>query len=95
MSSEPWRACSTPNGDDQQVRCKEYDPAEAGITVVGSASHMSPLTEEFLGQYTNPSLTQIGSSLKFLLVRDCPSSHDCSYSHDSSYSSDCSYSIPL
>lgn len=51
------------------MRCKKYDPAEDGITVVGSASHMSALTEQFLSQYSNPSLTQIGSSLKFLLVR--------------------------
>ena len=62
-------ACRTPTGDDQKVQCKHYDPAEAGITVAGSASHMSPLTEEFLSQYDNPNLTQIGSSLKFLLVR--------------------------
>eukprot|EP00892_Ulva_mutabilis_P001875 jgi/Ulvmu1/11689/UM008_0099.1 len=60
----------TPTGDDQAVSCKAYDPAESGITVVGSASHMSPLTEEFLAQYNSPNLTQIGSSLKFLLVAE-------------------------
>ena len=55
--------------DDQRVSCSKYDPTAEGITVVGSASHMTPLTKEFNAQFNNPNLTQIGSSLKFLLVR--------------------------
>lgn len=55
------------------MSCSKYEPQAEGITVVGSASHMTPLTKEFNAQFNNPNLTQIGSSLKFLLVRaPCP-----------------------
>lgn len=66
------RAHRSKGADDQRVSCSKYDPNAEGITVVGSASHMTPLTAEFNAQFNNPNLTQIGSSLKFLLVRAMP-----------------------
>lgn len=39
------------------------------MTVVGSASHMSQATRDFMAQFRSPKLSQVGSSLKFLLVR--------------------------
>jgi hypothetical protein len=72
-------ACRSKGADDHRVSCATYDPNAEGITLVGSASHMTPLTKEFNAQFKNPNLTQIGSSLKFLLVR--PLCHSSCFIH--------------
>ena len=40
-----------------------------GMSIVGSASHMNQLTQDFMAKHKDPSPVQVGSSLKFLLVR--------------------------
>lgn len=60
--------CRTLTGDDRQVRCKDYSVDAAGMSIVGSASHMNQLTQDFMAKHKDPSPVQVGSSLKFLLV---------------------------
>ena len=43
---------------------------DENLTLVGSASHMSEETRDFISLFKNSSLKQVGSSLKFLLVAE-------------------------
>ena len=61
--------CRTLTSDDRQVHCKKYSPELEGMDIVASASHMNDLTKQFMSMHKNPSPVQVGSSLKFLLVR--------------------------
>ncbi|GFH05711.1 uncharacterized protein HaLaN_00214 [Haematococcus lacustris] len=47
--------------------CSLEDP---GLRLVGSSSHMSKETEEFMQLLQSPSLVQVGSSLKLLMVAE-------------------------
>ena len=63
--------CRTLTTDDRQIHCKPYSRDAEGLSIVGSASHMNDLTKAFMDKHKNPSMVQVGSSLKFLLVRLC------------------------
>jgi len=52
------------------IRCKEFTMEDDGLTVVASASHNTPETEQFIQQFKNPKTTNMGSSLKLLLVAE-------------------------
>jgi 3'(2'), 5'-bisphosphate nucleotidase len=40
------------------------------VVLVASRSHMTPETEAFINQFSNPTLTAMGSSLKFMLLAE-------------------------
>jgi 3'-phosphoadenosine 5'-phosphosulfate (PAPS) 3'-phosphatase len=67
--AQTWPQCRTLTTDDRQVHCKDYSHDAEGLNIVGSASHMNDITKQFMDMHKNPSLVQVGSSLKFLLVR--------------------------
>lgn len=57
-------------GDAQRMRCAEVDLASPGLVVVGSASHLTEETREFVAQLKEPTFKQLGSSLKLLMVAE-------------------------
>lgn len=65
-ASGAWRRAA---GADTRLQCAPFAAGQAGLTVVGSASHMTLETTEFLKDYVDPKFEQLGSSLKLLLVR--------------------------
>jgi 3'(2'), 5'-bisphosphate nucleotidase len=52
------------------IRCKEFSISDEGLTIVASASHNTPETEEFIRQFKSPKTANMGSSLKLLLVAE-------------------------
>ena len=57
-------------GDDSPISVAEFNPSEPGLTLVGSASHSNAQTDEFVRQFKDPKFSQLGSSLKLLLVAE-------------------------
>ena len=59
-------------GDAADVRlsCASFRESDAGLVLVGSASHNTPDTQAFVADYAAPQFTQLGSSLKLLLVAE-------------------------
>ena len=55
---------------DTPIRCAAFYEADAGLILVGSASHNTAATQEFVSGYISPSFAQLGSSLKLLLVAE-------------------------
>jgi 3'(2'), 5'-bisphosphate nucleotidase len=55
---------------DERIQCASFAETDAGLIVVGSASHNTAETDAFVAQYKAPSFTQLGSSLKLLLVAE-------------------------
>ena len=59
------------NGKDIKLSKRAaIDLKTAGLRVVGSRSHMSKETEEFIGKLTDATLVAAGSSLKFLIMAE-------------------------
>ena len=52
----------------RRLRCAEFDMRQPGLMVVASASHLTPETQAFVEQLNEPVFTQLGSSLKLLMV---------------------------
>jgi len=52
----------------QQLQCAAVDLAQPGLVVVGSASHLTAETQDFVAQLQEPTFKQLGSSLKLLMV---------------------------
>ena len=65
-----WRRQEGAGNRDERLACAEFSVADAGLGVVGSASHASPAMGAFLERLREPSLTTMGSSLKFMLVAE-------------------------
>lgn len=59
-----------PGKPPRQIHAKEYDPTASALIIVGSASHNSAETTEFVSQFTDPQFVQLGSSLKLLMVAE-------------------------
>lgn len=67
-----------PSGESQsqqtpkpkRLQAARYDPSAPGLTIVGSSSHRSSETDEFLAQFKDPTFRQLGSSLKLLMVAE-------------------------
>lgn len=58
------------NAPAKQIHVKEFLMNSEGLTIVGSASHSSAATSEFVSQFQNPTFEQLGSSLKLLMVAE-------------------------
>lgn len=58
-------------GVDTRISAASFDPSTPGLVIVGSASHSTAETEEFVAEYASPVFKQLGSSLKLLMVRAC------------------------
>ena len=59
-----------PDAPARQIHVQEFSHDSEGLTIVGSASHSSAATTEFVSQYKNPTFQQLGSSLKLLMVAE-------------------------
>lgn len=59
-----------PNAAARRIHVQEFSRESEGLTIVGSASHSSAATAEFVSQFKNPSFEQLGSSLKLLMVAE-------------------------
>lgn len=59
-----------PGAAPRRLAAAAFDPAAAGLVVVGSASHNSPATSDFVAALKEPSFRALGSSLKLLLVAE-------------------------
>ena len=59
-----------PGAPPRQIHAAPFDPAAAGLAIVGSASHNSQETTEFVSQFKDPVFKQLGSSLKLLMVAE-------------------------
>lgn len=59
-----------PDAAARQIRVQEFSQDSEGLIIVGSASHSSSATTEFVSQYKNPTFEQLGSSLKLLMVAE-------------------------
>jgi 3'-phosphoadenosine 5'-phosphosulfate (PAPS) 3'-phosphatase len=55
----------------QRLQAAEVDLAAPGLVVVGSGSHLTAETKEFVAALQEPSFKQLGSSLKLLMVGGC------------------------
>jgi 3'-phosphoadenosine 5'-phosphosulfate (PAPS) 3'-phosphatase len=55
---------------DTRLQCATFRDSDAGLVIVGSASHNTPDTQAFVADYASPKFTQLGSSLKLLLVAE-------------------------
>ena len=53
-----------------RLACAPFRDSDAGLVLVGSASHNTPDTQAFVADYASPQFTQLGSSLKLLLVAE-------------------------
>lgn len=61
------------DGSDKEPRrlqAAAFDSEAEGLVIVGSASHSSAETNEFVGQFKCPSFRQLGSSLKLLMIAE-------------------------
>jgi len=52
------------------IHCKEFSLADEGLTIITSASYVSPETEQFVQQFKNPKVREFGSSLTLLLIAE-------------------------
>lgn len=59
-----------PGAAPRRIHAAAFDPEAEGLTIVGSASHSSKETEDFVAQYKAPAFRQLGSSLKLLMVAE-------------------------
>jgi len=59
-----------PGEPTKQIKAAQFDPSAPGLTIVGSASHSSAETTEFVSQFKDPVFKQLGSSLKLLMVAE-------------------------
>ena len=55
---------------DVRLSCASFRESDPGLVLVGSASHNTPDTQAFVAGYAAPQFTQLGSSLKLLLVAE-------------------------
>jgi 3'(2'),5'-bisphosphate nucleotidase len=58
------------SSNPQQIRAASFSMDDPGLTLVGSATHSTAATEEFVAQFQNPKFQQLGSSLKLLMVAE-------------------------
>lgn len=55
---------------DMPIECASFESSADGLTLVGSATHNNSATQDFVNHFRNPSFTQLGSSLKLMLVAE-------------------------
>ena len=59
-----------PGKEPKAIHAAKFTMSEPGLTLVGSASHNSAATTEFVSQFKDPKFEQLGSSLKLLMVAE-------------------------
>jgi 3'(2'), 5'-bisphosphate nucleotidase len=59
-----------PGAPSERINVKSFSMNDEGLTLVGSASHSSAATTEFVSQFANPKFQQLGSSLKLLMIAE-------------------------
>lgn len=59
---------STP--PDEQIHAASFRESDEGLTIMGSSSHSTPETDQFISKYRSPKFAAMGSSLKFLKVAE-------------------------
>ena len=52
------------------IQATEFSESDSGLTIIGSRSHGSSATEEFMSQYDAPKFALLGSSLKLLMIAE-------------------------
>lgn len=70
FSVEGAGAFKRENGTDTKLQALPYDPSATNMIVVASASHLSEETKDFVSGLKDPSFTQLGSSLKLVMVAE-------------------------
>lgn len=58
------------DGTVAPIHCKPFHLSDRGLVLVGSNSHGSAATEEYVSQFAEPEFTALGSSLKLMLVAE-------------------------
>lgn len=58
------------SGADTRLQCASFRESDAGLVLVGSASHNTAETQAFVADFDAPRFAQLGSSLKLLLVAE-------------------------
>lgn len=58
------------DGGTEPISAAEFSEKDSGLTIIGSRSHRSPLTEAFMSQFDQPQFTLLGSSLKLLMIAE-------------------------
>ena len=59
-----------PGEQPRRLNVAPFDKDAEGLVIVGSASHSSAETNEFVAQFRSPTFRQLGSSLKLLMVAE-------------------------
>lgn len=59
-----------PSAPATRIQAAKFSMGDKGLTIVGSASHSSAATEEFISRFEEPKFQQLGSSLKLLMVAE-------------------------
>lgn len=52
------------------IACAQFRESDPNLSLVASASHLSPETEAFCARFKDPQFEQVGSSLKMMLVAE-------------------------
>ncbi|KAL6769422.1 hypothetical protein ACKKBG_A30950 [Auxenochlorella protothecoides x Auxenochlorella symbiontica] len=63
-------ARESPASPPRQLHCATFRETDPGLVIVGSASHASQETAEFVGEFRAPQFRAVGSSLKLLMVAE-------------------------
>ena len=58
------------NNETTKLDIPEKDLNKEGMNIVASSSHMSDETKDYINQYKNPKLLNIGSSIKLLYIAE-------------------------
>eukprot|EP00897_Mesotaenium_endlicherianum_P005658 jgi/Mesen1/511/ME000104S10598 len=56
--------------EDKKIVAATFSEADEGLTIVGSASHSTKETEDFIAKYKGAKRESLGSSLKLMLVAE-------------------------
>ena len=57
-------------GEENRLACDQFNIEQRGLRVLCSRSHLSPATQEYLNQLSEPQLVPQGSSLKFTVIAE-------------------------
>lgn len=58
------------NSKKEELHCNSFNLQDSDLRFVCSRSHNSPETEVYLSKFSNPQITNSGSSLKFMLLAE-------------------------
>ena len=58
------------DGKVDRIEAAEFSEKDCGLTIIGSRSHGSAMTDEFMAQFDQPNFALLGSSLKLLMIAE-------------------------